>query len=91
VNLPQNVGPYENYKRIVKGVFFFGQVVGLGAVNFGNLATEKKKKMGTNPHIMRGKQLYCHYTLRIASNKLPNDRLNSKVFYSNPTTPPPPS
>jgi hypothetical protein len=30
VNLPQNVGPYGNYKRIVKGVFFFGQVVGWG-------------------------------------------------------------
>jgi len=61
----------------------------VGAVNFGNLATEKKKKMGTSPHIMRGKKLYCHNTLRIASNKLPNDRRISKVFYSNPPTPQP--
>jgi len=44
VNLPQNVGPYENYKRIVKGAFFFWAGGGLGAVNFGSLPTEKKKK-----------------------------------------------
>jgi hypothetical protein len=58
---------------------------GVGAVNFGNLATEKKKKWAH----YEGKKLYCHYTLRIASNKLPNDRRNSKVFYSNPATPTP--
>jgi hypothetical protein len=48
VNLPQNVGPYENYKRIVKGVFFFGQVVGWGC-EFWQPGNRKEEKMGTSP------------------------------------------
>jgi hypothetical protein len=54
VNLPQNVGPCENYKRC-EGCVFLWAGGGVGPVNFGNLATEKKKKMGTSPHVMRGK------------------------------------
>jgi hypothetical protein len=54
VYLPQNVGPYENYKRIVKGVFCFGQVVGWG---LWILATwqQKRRKNGHKSSHYEGK------------------------------------
>ncbi len=56
VNLPQNVGPYENYKRIVKGVFlFFWGRWWDGGCEFWQPGNRKEEKMGTSPHIMRGK------------------------------------
>ncbi len=55
VNLPQNVGPYENYKRIVKGVFFFGQVVGWGC-EFWQPGNRKEEKMGTSPLTLWGEK-----------------------------------
>jgi hypothetical protein len=55
VSLPQNVGPYENYKRIVKDVAFFLGRWWDGDCEFWQPDNRKEEKLGTSPHIiMRG-------------------------------------
>jgi hypothetical protein len=56
VNLPQNVGPYENYKRIVKGVFFLGRWWG-GGGEFWQPGNRKEEKNGHKSSHYEGKKI----------------------------------